>query len=221
MKKTLIIAAVAALAAVSSQAQGVVTIQQTVAAVRTNTTANVSGFADGSSAYYFQLLYSVNTSLASSANQIYGNTANFALWTDSGVTGNNGSGLNRGKINAAGSATATGWTAPGVAYDNLRSVIIVGWSATYGTTWSAVSAAISSGNLAAGGFFGVTSIGTSFAGGGANTLPSVNVFGGGGAPATGITGAFTLNQIAAVPEPSTMALAALGGASLLLFRRRK
>jgi len=36
----------------------------------------------------------------------------------------------------------------------------------------------------------------------------------------GITG-FTLAPIAAAPEPSTMALAALGGASLLLFRRRK
>jgi len=223
MKKTLIIAAVAALAAVSTQAQGLVTINQTSQVVRTNTTGGTSGFVDGSGAYNFALLYSTSTSLASSANQIYGNTANFNLWVDAGVTGANGFGLNRGKLTAAASATATGWTAPGLTYDNLRSVIIVGWSASYGASWSAIAAGVSAGNLAAGGFFGVTALGTSFAGGGAGSLPAVNAWNAGGQPgATGIVPLqLTLNQIAAVPEPSTMALAALGGASLLLFRRRK
>jgi len=32
---------------------------------------------------------------------------------------------------------------------------------------------------------------------------------------------FTFSNVQAVPEPGTMALAALGGASLVLFRRRK
>lgn len=38
--------------------------------------------------------------------------------------------------------------------------------------------------------------------------------------AQGLT-AFGIDTVGAVPEPSTMALAAIGGASLLLFRRRK
>jgi len=44
-----------------------------------------------------------------------------------------------------------------------------------------------------------------------------NLFGTGTGQVTG----YTMNVVAPVPEPSTMALAALGGASLLLFRRRK
>ncbi len=143
MKKIIIIAGVAALAAVSSQAQGLVSIiNGTAGNIKTNTAGNVSGNVSGANQYFFELLISANTSLASTANQIYGNAGNFGLWSDSGVTGVNGTGINAGKISASASTTATGWTAPGLAYDNLFSVLIVGWSANFGSTWASVQSAI-------------------------------------------------------------------------------
>jgi hypothetical protein len=49
-----------------------------------------------------------------------------------------------------------------------------------------------------------------------------NTTGGGGSPGSYLTGLPDLNlAVTSVPEPGTLALAALGGASLLLFRRKK
>ncbi len=73
-------------------------------------------------------------------------------------------------------ASAAGWTAPSTSYDNLRSVIIVGWSANYGTTWASVSNAIANGGLSDG-YYGVSTIGTSYAGGRSAGLPSVECVG--------------------------------------------
>jgi len=222
MKKTLIVAAVAAIAALSSQAQGLVSINQTLQVIKTNTTTSVSGFVDGSGAYNFVLLYSADTALASTANQLLGNAGNVSLWTDSGVTGVNGFGISRGKLTSGTSVAATGWTVPGASYDNLRSVIIVGWSAAYGASWSAISAAVASGNLAAGGYFGVTAVGTSYAGGGTGSLPAVSAWSANAIPgATPMGNSLILQQVAAVPEPGTLVLAGLGGLSLLAFRRKK
>ena len=166
----------------SALAQGLVSISLTTAAVQTNLNG-VSGLANGSGQYYFQLLYSTNTSLPASARNIYGNPANFALWTDSGVTGVNGTGLSRGKIQASTGTSAAGWTAPGNSYDNLRSVLVVGWSANYGTSWAAVSNAIANGGLSDG-YYGVSAVGTSYAGGGAASLPAVNAWTANGLPGT-------------------------------------
>jgi hypothetical protein len=66
-----------------------------------------------------------------------------------------------------------------------------------------------------GGPCGVSAIGTGAAGGtgaSGNAFPPFPLFGG-----TGITQGFTLG----IPEPSSIALAGLGAATLLLFRRRK
>jgi len=64
------------------------------------------------------------------------------------------------------------------------------------------------------GLFGLSSVGSGVAGGGSQSLPTLQLFGG-----TGITTGFTLTG--AVPEPSSMALFGLGAAALVIFRRRK
>ena len=96
------------------------------------------------------------------------------------------------------------------------SFIIVGWSANLGTTWSTVLGEFADdwGTIGYDNYywFGVSSIGTATP----SALPSgpTQLW-----PIVGNT--FTLYEVGAIPEPATLALAAFGGASLLLFRRRK
>jgi len=84
------------------------------------------------------------------------------------------------------------------------SVYVIGWNAAYATPALAA---------AAGAAVGWSSPFTYTLLKDTTTSPS-------SANASGLT-AFGVTPIAAAPEPATMALAALGGASLLLFRRRK
>jgi hypothetical protein len=173
----------------SAWSQALVSISLTTAnSIKTNYNGT-TGSADGSGAYRFELLYSTNTSLPASATNIFGNPANFALWTDSGVYGSNGAALNKGKLMASASASAAGWTIPSNTYDNLRSVMIVGWSSNFGTTWASVSNQIATGTLYnySDGLYGVSAIGTSYGGGGSASLPAVSVWNGGGSGATGIS----------------------------------
>lgn len=83
-----------------------------------------------------------------------------------------------------------------------------GWTGGY-ATYEAAYAAATSGTQ--GILLGVSSVFSAVTGG-AGTPP--------GAPAT-LAGAIPSFTLVPVPEPSTIALAGLGAASLLLFRRRK
>jgi len=124
-----------------------------------------------------------------------------------------------GSTTVIGTTTATG----GVSYNGGGSflaantpaaggniyVYVISWDATYTTPWAAQSANASVGwsklityNVAAGPVPGPSGTATSFT-----------------SQTTGWQ--FGTLGVVATPEPSTMALAALGGASLLLFRRRK
>ena len=111
-----------------------------------------------------------------------------------------------GRIGPTYTTTVNGW-APGQAlfYE------VAGWSASLGTTWNP---AWLTGNFGGKlGNFGVSVAVSGTAGGGSPPAPAWNLFGG-----TGLQG-FNLPSI--VPEPSSMALAGLGAAALLIFRRRK
>jgi len=230
MKKILTIAAVVGLGALASYAQGLVSISDSGSGTLISTNGAALGQGSGvlnganASQYYFELLDSTSTTLASTANQIYGNSVNFALWTDSTLTGQNGFGIsNKGKLTApTGGANASNW-APAVSssvFGAPDSYIVVGWSAAYGSSWSAVSAAIQQGDLAAGGYYGVSAVGINVAGG--NGAGVVNLWGNQTAtPGYGESTGFNLNGVVATPEPATLVLAGLGGLSLLALRRKK
>jgi hypothetical protein len=93
---------------------------------------------------------------------------------------------------------------------------IVGWSSTIGTTWAEAQTWLNSGKTSANGYFGVNTavandIGLANIGGPYNSL-----FG----TVPGLMSGWGLSYYA-VPEPSSFALAGLGAAALLIFRRRK
>jgi hypothetical protein len=114
-----------------------------------------------------------------------------------------------GRFLGGANIQVSGW-APGTA----RDFKVAGWSSDLGSAFNSawLTAAPTSGS------FGISSLGTGQAGGfnGTGTLPNLNIFGG----ATGIQNGFNLVTVG-VPEPTSMALAGLGAAALLIFRRRK
>ena len=178
------------------------------------TSGKIGSAANG---FYFTLLYTTGATPGNN-NPL---TAGWLQSTISGtpVIGTNFTGLAGDMQGPKGSGTMLldNWAA-----GQAGSFIIVGWSANLGTSWSTVSNELNGAWANIGGysaannyFFGVSTIGNGTLTG--SPSPAYNLWSGTGAPG----GAFTLNLVGPVPEPSTMALAALGGASLLLFRRRK
>jgi len=101
-----------------------------------------------------------------------------------------------------------------------RAFLVAGWSADQGAAFN--PAWFQPGNVMGlrgtpGGAFGISGIGAGMSGGTdpitLQTFPALAVFSG-----TTIASGFSLVP---VPEPTTMALAGLGAAALLIFRRRK
>jgi len=109
-----------------------------------------------------------------------------------------------------GTVPVSGW-APGT----TQSYQVAGWSSTLGATFNPSWLVTQPAN----GFFGTSAIASGVAGGttaGGQSFPTLPLFGG-----TGIGTGFALTGASVVPEPSSMALAGLGAAALLIFRRRK
>jgi len=107
----------------------------------------------------------------------------------------------------------------GRATGSSASFIIVGWSSNvagpdYSTARVFIDASIA-GNAPFTGWIGATAVATSVGLGGGLTPPGA-IFGTGAGQVGG-----PLLQVQPVPEPSTFALAGLGAATLLIFRRRK
>ena len=108
----------------------------------------------------------------------------------------------------------------------LRKTFLVGWSANLGTTYTAAVADAGSSSyllgLSAPAFFGTSSVGDLQ---GSSALVGVEEFGASAGQINDTSGGgdpmLLEPLLAATPEPGTLALAALGGASLLLFRRKK
>jgi len=118
------------------------------------------------------------------------------------------------------------WTAPQASFTDGTgtedSYVLVGWSGNEGSSWSQVLAELQSGNwLTVGGSFGASVFGAGYTGGGPDSIPAPSIFGVSSGEPNGLPASpLTLDSVG-VPEPTTIALAGLGGLSLLAFRRKK
>lgn len=192
----------------------------------------IGGAAQGATAgayagFYYELLY--NTAFTGSQIAQPGNLAALTggAWIDTGLEATNAAVAGRLFPVAPNSAAAVaGWVGGiGTVGGTTNNIMMVGWSANMGTSWGAVETllnnwAIQGPGVVGNAFFGISATGyivpnVSPANGPATagTLATLN-----GVP---INSPLTQLYLLPVPEPTTLALASLGGLSLLLFRRRK
>jgi len=180
--------------------------------------STVGATATAANGFYYELLSSAYSGAQAAVPTT---AAQLAGWTATGLGAVN-SATSAGKLTPLNPSTqaAVPW-----ANGTTESVILVGWSANLGTTWATVENEIANWATVGNSINGIAFFGTSATGyinpGTAN--PGVQVF----ASAAGPQGLpiyslnTQLNELAVVPEPGTLALAAIGGASLLMFRRKK
>jgi len=182
-------------------------------------TANVAG------SYYFELLYTAYSGAGNGAASLTAQPstlAQLAGWTDSGLGGANTTSFGRNGVATANAAQVVPW-----ANGTTDSVMLVEWSANLGTTWSAALAVLSTpAQLAAlagqNVFLGLSQ--TGYINPSTSTTAGATLFNNSpqGAAGTPIGNSLSTQlYLVPVPEPSTIAMAAFGGLSLLALRRKK
>jgi len=210
MKKILTAIAIVA-TTVAAFAQGYVTLSNgTGTFYSTNGVANLAaGETANTTAYYFDVLVQAWTGTVVAATGA-NNPWTIGVWSDTGVLTPNAQNGQPGKITAQTGVTAASW-----AVGLTNEFVIVGWSADLGTTWSAAKTSF---GLNEGTWYGWTL--PSFAASGAAPpgVASILWSNAGAQPYGNPIG--TGMELNPVPEPTTLALAGLGGLALLLLRRR-
>jgi len=212
--------------AVGAFAQGTVNFLNG-ATTLTRTNGAALGFGTGNTApganYYYAVFTASSTITSATAFDLLG-----ASWTMTGLYGSNTVATSGGRFTGGGNvATTTGWQ-PGA----TNSYLVAGWSADLGHDWSVIAAQLQGSTFSGGayrgsawsktgGYFGISGIGFGAAGGGASGLPAFSLFGPSATlQGTPISSGFDLFTTQ-VPEPTTIALAGLGAAAFVIFRRRK
>jgi hypothetical protein len=207
------------------------------AATRTSTNSVVGGPSTGTTAataglYYYALFASASqTSVNGNTTAISGLSGNYVFnnlgtgvptggWELVGIGANIASAgrfsaqsqgttsAGQGALNSDGS-----YTVQGIGGGSAANFLAIGWSAGIGTTLASLESWYAAG--AFNGWVGQSGVANITLGDGASIPTSIPLGTG-----TGQVGGLLLG-LTIVPEPTTLALAALGGASLLLFRRKK
>ena len=173
------------------------------------TSGKVSTWSSGNH-FYFALLTATTTNAADEGNP---------AGPDWSVVLNSGTGLALQGTNAASAGSMSGDGGANGVQTSLNAgqvyyELIVGWSANLGTSWAQVSSMFAdgfSGNTVVGAYAGYSEVGTITP---ASVAPAASVFG-------QDPGSTLVLYNVPVPEPTTLALAGLGGLSMLFLRRRK
>jgi PEP-CTERM motif-containing protein len=214
MKKVLTIAALLGVASLS-YGQGTVNFAAGASpATRIATNSAIGGASTGiisGGGYYFALFVaptSVGTSWGSSTSWDP-TIAGFSLVNGGEYATNS----NAGRFTGTSPVTVNGFPT-----SSSGEFVVVGWSANIaGASWASFQSWINgtSGNGVNTGWAGHSLVADAVQlGGGA--IPAGNIFGAN----TGQVPGFTLGMVT-IPEPTTFALAGLGAAALVIFRRRK
>lgn len=199
MKKVLIAVGLAALVS-SASAQGLVNFLNnatTLVTLRDGQGNSLGSTPAVAGQYYYQLFVAPAGTLTDGA----------AFLPSIMATNQASAGRFSGGVNVAVAGAPAGST---------RAIIVRGWSASYGADYNVALAAW---NALTPGYIGSSIIAPGFIFGGfdgTGTIPTLPTFGG----SVGINSGFAL-VAPPIPEPTSIALAGLGAASLLLFRRRK
>jgi hypothetical protein len=217
MKKLLTLAALLGAASLSF-GQGTVNFSAGAAAstrISTNSVylgASTGAISSPRDSFYFALFVAPTNAVTSVGSAFRADPTTLG-YTFTGLIGTNSGVLGRLTGNNSDGVALV----PGYATSASGNFIVVGWSANLGASWAAVQTWLQNydANGIANAYYGSSQGAFSVQlGGGA--IPAGGIFGGG----VGQIAGFTLG-LAPVPEPSTFALAGLGAAALLIFRRRK
>jgi hypothetical protein len=220
--KTLFAFLAAILAVASTFGQGLVSVFNTpTTPFQTNIFGAIGGVANAGT-FDFEVLTapSTVTSVDSSLQDLLTST-----WSDTGIFAQN--------TTFPGRMSTTNQVANNWPAGSEQSFIILGWTANLGTFHDVMSELAGAylgteegsytwfGGGFDYGFLGATTVGTAFAGGGASGLPPFALFGSAtNVQGTPISTPTELYHIF-VPEPTVAAMAGLGAAVMLIFRRRK
>jgi hypothetical protein len=218
MKKILTTIAIAAAAVVSTQAQGLVFFSSSTQNMSTNG-ATVGKTTGAAGSFYYALFVSptattvggVQTGAVQGTNGVY--AFNDANWTFVAYGTNSPT---AGRFQSSSQNADTSTTIPTVAGGAAAQFVVVGWSANLGSTLTSLEQALGVNGTT--GFLGESIVSGAITTGNGALIGSPNLFGGIAPSLQAFTlGGFTITS---TPEPGTLALAALGGASLLMFRRK-
>jgi hypothetical protein len=230
MKKLITIMAAVAVVSIAAQGQGFVNFANSSAAgskISTNGIAGGAalGLAAGPvNSFYFALFVSTTaTNVAGSGTGAVvppaQGTGSGYVWSDSNWSFSGAYATNAasaGRVSGNTSSTGTGAVVTGVAGGGFAQFVVVAWSANLGSTLSALQTSLA--NMSS--VVGVSFLGESAVSGSVQVGDGVSVANPTILAASGAVPGFTVGELAATPEPGTLALAALGGASLLMFRRK-
>jgi hypothetical protein len=180
-------------------------------------TAGLSG-----NVYYYELLYSTTASTAPTT------VAGFSSWTATGLLMEDSLTANNGRQNVLG-ASSSAMIDPTYVFGNTVYLMIVGWSANLGTTFAGTGGVQSvlsnwANDGIANAYFGESYVGTdttlsSSSGSGSLVWAASQTVG--GLISNPSSSPMVMNELNTVPEPTSLALVAMGAGSLLALRRRK